>query len=102
MIPEIRKFDVPPEIQMMAESIGFGRGYERTYRTFVVYVVRADGNVSVSSPRTDRFFKTRNGAKNEADRINNMYLYRYDRETGEYIPKLYAFVKEIEVTERVV
>ena len=99
------KVEPPPEIQMMAESIGFGPGYERTYKTFAVYLVKTDGTVRTSGCRTDRYFKTRRCAQAEADNINRWNLYRYDHEAKDYVrvenPIEYAFVEEIEVTERI-
>lgn len=98
-------FEIPPEIQLLAESLGFGSGYTRTYKAFVVYVLDDSGSIRTSGPRTDRYFKSRRFAQSEADRLNRGFQYRwnYDEQGMEKIdnPRGFAFVKEIEVTERV-
>ena len=105
MDSEKTKFEIPPEIQLLAESLGFGPGYERTYKTFVVYVLDANGNIRTSRPRTDRYFKSRRFAQEDVDRVNRSFQYRwnYDEQRMEKIdnPRGFAFVKEIEVTERI-
>ena len=105
-VGERKNSGVPKEIELLADSIGFGPGYTRTYRTFAVYVVEADGRVGISRSRTDRYFKTRRFAQKEADNLNRHYGYRWNYETNQperlESPHAHAFVKEIEVTERIV
>ena len=104
MNPNGMTLEPSSEIKLVAESFGFGPGYERTYKAYAVYVLGVDGSMFISGSRTDRYFKKRDFAQKEADRLNRMYCLRWDSSRNCYArvdPKCWAFVKEIEVTEKV-
>jgi len=98
------KPEIPDEFKLLADSLGFGEGFERTYRKWAVYVVSKDGEICLEKNNTDRFFKSRRFAEEAAERVNFLNLLMWNG--SEYVkrknPQMVAFVREIEVVERVV
>ena len=98
------KTPIPEEFSLLTSSLGFGPGFERTYRKWAVYVISKDGKIELEGNNSDRFFKSRRFAEEAAERINFISLLKWNGK--EYVPREnpreVAFAREIEVTERVI